>query len=327
MGDFQNIIPLIRQKSTENSVQRTMLIVCLALVPGILVSVLILGIGVIANIVLAMLSILFLEILFHRLAGHAVLTFPFDGSGAVMGLILALSLPPDLPWWMVLIGSSSAAILGKIIFGGLGQNAFNPAMVGVAILLVSFPMEMNNWLLVIDSESGPTPLDSLHTGLRLSYTVSELATTDNGRIFGLLGGSNLEWINLAFLLGGLCLMYLKIIKWPIPLGVIAGIVISAGLLHGVDGDLYPSTLFHLLGGASMLCAFFVATDPVSSPVTPRAKLVYGFCVGMLVVMIRTWGTYPEGVAFAVLIMNAAAPVLDYYLRPKLADVKLKAKQE
>lgn len=295
------------------SVQRSMLSVCLALVPGILISTFIFGFGLLVNIILAILFGLLIELILHGFRGHSVKDFPFEGSGAVMAIIFALSLPASIPWWILLIGIFFAIAIGKYAYGGTGNNVFNPAMVGIAALLLSFPMEMNQWQINIDGQTGATPLDNLQTGLRLSQMISEMA---NAKIVGLFGASGHEWINLAFLLSGLILLQQKVIRWQIPLGVLSGLFISAFLLHIIDGEIYSGALFNLFGGATMLCAFFIATDPVTSPITAKGRFIYGCLIGLAIYSIRTWGNYPEGVAFAVLMMNATVPLFDHFTRPK-----------
>lgn len=285
----------------------------LALGPGILVTVYFFGPGVMYNIALSLLFGLIFELIMYRLKGRPLRTFPMEGSGAIMAILFALSLPPTIAWWMLLIGIGFAVVLGKYIYGGLGNNVFNPAMVGVVVLLVSFPREMSQWQLMIDGQTGATPLDTLQTGLRLSQTLSEL---QNARVYGQFGASQVEWINLAFLIGGLGLIQQKIIRWQIPVGVLTGLFVIALLFHIIDADRYPAVLFHLFGGVTMLGAFFIATDPVTSPITAKGRFIYGLLIGIIIYLIRTFGSYPEGVAFAVLMMNAAVPVLDHYTRPR-----------
>lgn len=295
------------------SVQKTMLLVCLCLFPGIFTSIFIFGPGILVNLIMAILFGLVLELILNRLKGSSMQDFAFDGSGAVMAIIFALSLPPSLPWWILLIGISFSIAIGKYAYGGTGNNVFNPAMVGVAALLISFPAEMNHWRLIIDTQGGATPLDSLQTSLRLSQTITEVQSSN---IFGQFGSNGHEWINLAFLIGGLVLIQQKIIRWHIPAGVLFGLFLITIIFQINDSDHYPNIMFHLFGGATMLCAFFVATDPVTSPITAKGRFIYGFLIGITIYVLRTWGSYPEGIAFAILLMNATAPIFDHYFRPK-----------
>jgi len=295
------------------SVQRTMLIVCLALAPGVLISATIFGSGVFFNLLLAIFFGLVLELVLHALTGRSVRDFHFDASGAVIAIIFALSLPPSLPWWILLIGVSFSIAIGKYVYGGTGNNLFNPAMVGITTLLISFPVEMNKWAIIVDGQSAATPLDSIQTSLRLSQMLSEV---QGSGISGYIGATGHEWINLAFLCGGLVLIYKKIIRWHIPVGVISGLFLITVFFRLVDADHYSGVMFNLFGGATMLCAFFVATDPVTSPITAKGRFIYGLLIGMIIYSIRTWGNYPEGVAFAVLMMNATTPLFDHYFRPQ-----------
>ncbi len=294
-----------------SSIQRTMLIVCLALAPGILISLISFGTGIFFNLLLAIFFGLILELTLHAFTGRSVKDFPFDASGAVMAIIFALSLPPTLPWWILLIGISFSITIGKYAYGGTGKNLFNPAMVGVAALLISFPLEMNQWTITVDGQSSATPLDKLQTGLRLSQMLSEI---QNSEISGFFGATGHEWINLAFLCGGVFLIYKKIIHWHIPAGVLGGLFLITVFFRLVDADHYSGVMFNLFGGATMLCAFFVATDPVTSPHTAKGQFIYGLLIGVMIYSIRTWGNYPEGVAFAVLMMNATAPLFDHYFQ-------------
>ncbi len=295
------------------SIQRTMLIVCLALTPGVLVSIFVFGQGMFINLLLAIVFGLILEVALYTFPGQSIKDFPLDASGAVMAIIFALSLPPSLPWWILLIGISFSTAIGKYAYGGTGNNLFNPAMVGVAALLISFPMEMNQWMLLVDGQSSATPLDYVQTNLRLSYMLSEIQGAGTAGYFGATGH---EWINLAFLFGGIILIYKKVIRWHIPVGVLTGLFLITGLFRLIDADHYSGIMFNLFGGATMLCAFFVATDPVTSPITAKGRFIYGLFIGIIIYSLRTWGNYPEGVAFAVLMMNATVPLFDHYFRPQ-----------
>jgi electron transport complex protein RnfD len=256
-----------------------------------------------------------------------------DPSIIVLALLLALSLPPYLPWWQSGLAAAFAVLIAKHAYGGLGRNLFNPAMAGCAFLLLCFPTLSSAWPPVstktagfaeavnmiftaaphADALSGATPLELVRTQLRLDYMMSEL----NSAAFGTIGAARWELLNVAALAGGILLLTWRTIAWHIPVAFLAGLTVASLLAYGFDTDLFPSPLFHLFSGATMLAAFFIATDPVSSPVTPRAKLAYGFGTGVLVFAIRTWGGYPDGVAFAVLIMNATAPIFDHWLRPRV----------
>lgn len=266
-----------------------------------------------------------------------------DGSALVTAALLAFAIPPLVPWWIPAIGAAAAMLLAKHLYGGLGRNLFNPAMVGYVILLVSFPVEMTQWTpprmgdldyehlgvwasldysltgrlpndATLDALTRATPLDTVREGLRDMRTFSEVRA---GSLFGDFGGRGWEWVNNFIALGGLYLLYRGIVRWHIPVAVLAGILAPATLLYLLDASRFPSPGFHLFSGAAILGAFFIATDPVSAAESVRGRLIYGACIGLLTYAIRTWGGYPEGLAFAVLIMNAAVPLIDRYTRPRI----------
>jgi electron transport complex protein RnfD len=251
-----------------------------------------------------------------RLRGQSLKLFLGDGSIAVTGLIIGLAIPVLAPWWMTVVGVAFAVIVGKHVYGGLGQNLFNPAMVGVAALLVCYPAEMNQWpsLVNTDAISGATSLEFLKTELRSMKMMSEIA---DAPVFGTFGGQGWEWINLGFLLGGLWLLYARIANWQIPLSMLGSLLIVSSLFYMIDADLHASPVFHLFSGASIIGAFFVATDPVTAATTPRGRIIFGAGIGVLTYVIREWAIYPDGVAFAVLLMNAAVPMIDFYTRQRV----------
>ena len=257
------------------------------------------------------------EALALRLRHRSVQPCLRDGSVLVTAARLALAVPPTLPLWQLALGVAVAVLLAKHAYGGLGQNPFNPAMVGYAVLLVSFPLEMTRWPAPggdWDAMTGATALDTLRTGLRQSYTMQEIQA---GPAFGHVGAMGGEWINLAALAGGLYLLARRIVRWHIPVAMLAGIAVPAALFHLFDPGAHASASFHLAAGATMLGAFFIATDPVSAATSDRGRLVYGAGIGLLTWIIRTWGGFPDGVAFAVLIMNLAVPLIDRYTVPRI----------
>ena len=321
----------------SGSVSRMMSFVLLALLPGSLCAAWLFGWGVLVNILLAGLAAITAEAVMLMARKRPVLPVLQDGSALLTGVLLALALPPLAPWWIPVIGSLFAIVIAKQLYGGLGYNPFNPAMAGYVVLLISFPRELSLWpatgqvlglqdtLLLVFSGSLPdtltldaitmaTPLDAVKTRLGLSETLTEIR---DSAVFGSFAGAGWEWLNLWFLLGGLWLLQQKIIKWQIPAGMLGGLFLTALLFYAWNPDIYASPLFHLFSGAAMLGAFFIATDPVSASTTPRGRLYYGFGIGVLTYVIRTWGGYPDGVAFAVLLMNMAAPTIDYYTRPRV----------
>ncbi len=278
------------------------------------------------------------------LAGKPIKPFLFDGSALLTAWLLALSLPPWAPWWIGAVGGAFAIVIGKQVFGGLGQNLFNPAMLARVALLISFPVAMTRWVAPqpLFSASAPGFLDGLHitfgggsaidsvsSATVLGHVKTEL-TRGHGldvslhgvyapldQLFGFASGSLGETSALLLLLGGIFLLWRRIITWQIPVAMLATVALLAGVFHLVDPVRFADPLLHILSGGMILGAFFIATDPVTSPSGGIGQLVFGAGCGALVYIIRTWGGFPEGVAFAVLLMNAATPLLDHYLRPRI----------
>ena len=299
------------------SVPRVMFQVLAALVPVAAVQVYLHGPGLLGLLAVAAITALACEAAALRLRHRTAGAFLRDGSVLVTAALLALAVPPTLPWWLVAFGTAIAVLIGKHAYGGLGQNPFNPAMVGYAVLLVSFPLEMTQWPAPgggWDAMTGATALDALRTGLRQSYTMEEIFA---GPAFGTVAASGAEWINLAALAGGGWLLLRGVIRWQIPAAVLAGIAVPATIAHGLDPGAYAGAAFHLGSGATMLGAFFIATDPVSAATSDRGRLVFGAGIGVLTWIIRSWGGFPDGVAFAVLVMNLAVPLIDRWTVPRI----------
>lgn len=307
-----------------------------AAMPGLIVQTLFFGWGNLVNVVWCVALALGCEALVLKLRNRPIRFYLNDGSAAVTGLLLGLALPPLAPWWVSLTAVVAAIALAKHLYGGLGYNPFNPAMVGYALALISFPVAMTvNWATpapLLDDPVGlidtlgtvfagasaapdgwtmATPLDVYkhEIGANLAVTVTESPVFGDGIARGW------EWVNLAFLAGGLVLLYQRIITWHIPGGMLAGLAFLS-LALGWDADQNVPLSLHLLAGGTMLGAFFIATDPVSAATSNRGKLIFGMGIGVLIYLIRTWGAYPDAVAFAVLLMNFAAPFIDYYTRPR-----------
>lgn len=318
------------------------LVLC-ALIPAVVMHVVFFGPGLLVQIVLGVATALLAEAAALRLRKKSLGVFLTDGSAIITGVLIAMCLPPLAPWWLIVSGNALAILLAKHLYGGLGSNPFNPAMVGYAVLLVSFPAQLTQWLppplaelqitrpdlgdslytiftgqlpahLTWDAITSPTPLDSLRTSLTMGQTMQEAQTSP---IFGMLGGRGWEWINLSVLVGGIWLLTMRIIRWTIPVAMLGAIAVPAAVMHAMDPGAYASASFHLTAGASMLGAFFIATDPVSAATSDRGKLLYGAGIGLITYVIRTWGGYPDGVAFAVLMMNAAVPLIDRYTVPRI----------
>ncbi|HEY1077526.1 MAG TPA: RnfABCDGE type electron transport complex subunit D [Fontimonas sp.] len=288
----------------------------LALPPGIVVQTVVFGPGTVLNLLLCTASCVALDAAGQRLRGRTVMEgdagrwrkLGGDGSALLTGLLLGLALPAQGPTWLPMLAAVAAMVVGKHLFAHHGPSPFNPAMVGLAILLVGVPQAMTAGLPAVDALSSATLLDRVRTGLHLQRTLGEI-----------LGGARLYeqgefWINAAFLGGGLWLLRQRQLPWQIPLGVMAGLAAPALLLWALDTSRHPSPLFQLFSGSTMLAAFFIATAPPSSPRTAKARLVYGLGIGATIYAIRSGGAYPDGVAFAVLLFNAAAPALDRGLR-------------
>lgn len=322
----------------RSSVAGVMFRVHAALIPGVIAYVALFGFAILVQIALAVATALACEAAMLALRRKPVAPFLEDGSAALTGVLLALALPPPAPFWLPIVGTAFAVIVAKHLYGGLGYNPFNPAMAGYAALLVSFPTETTLWpapdaawlgpveslrlvftgetpgLNAPDALTGATILDYTRTQVAAGHTVTELAAEP---VFGMLGGARWEWLSAAYLAGGAYLLAARVIRWQIPVAMLAALFILAGLFHLLDPDRFLGPVTHLFSGAAMLGAFFIATDPVSASTTPRGRLVFGAGVGALTFLLRGWGGYPDGVAFAVLLMNLAVPVIDRYTRPRV----------
>ncbi len=324
----------------QTSVANVMRQVIYALVPGILVAVWLFGWGVLIQCLLAVVFALIFEAVMLRIRNLSFEVFLYDGSAIVTALLFALSITPFAPWWVNFFGIGFAIIVAKHMYGGLGYNLFNPAMAGYVFVLLCFPVEMTIWpsvkgiaeidigfldtLLVIftgqpfmeqlDSISGATPLDYMKSQLDGMAMVTEIYRSP---LFGSIGGKGWELLALAWIGGGVWLLIQRIIKWQMPVIFIGTLFVISLLFYWYDSNLYTSPLFNLFSGGTMLAAFFIITDPVSASTTPRGQLIYASGIGIITYLIRTWGGYPDGIAFAVLIMNAAVPLIDRYTRPRI----------
>ncbi|WP_324728329.1 RnfABCDGE type electron transport complex subunit D [Pseudomonas chlororaphis] len=317
----------------DERLQQAMKRVLVATLPGLLALFWLFGWGILINLLLACATALAVEAAVLRLRQWPLRPFLGDGSALVSATLLALALPPYCPWWLTVSATACALLFGKHLYGGVGKNPFNPAMLGYALVLVSFPQQMTHWpashgldllgglLLVfgIASDSGApdawaqaTALDSLR--INKSLTIDELFA--GNAAFGHFGGKGVEWVNLAFLAGGAFLLQQRVFSWHAPAGMLGSLfVISLLCWNGSGSDSHGSPFFHLLTGATMLGAFFIVTEPVSGPKSAKARLLFGVGVGLLTYLIRTWGGYPDGVAFAVLLMNLAVPALERLAAP------------
>ena len=325
---------------------RVMRSVALATIPGIITLVYFFGYGVLIQIALCISVALVSEALILKIRQRPIATMLKDNSALLTGLLLGISIPPLAPWWISVIGVSFAIIIAKQLYGGLGFNLFNPAMVGYVLLLVSFPVTMTNWQVPvelsqytvtigdtfsaiftgvtqsnlsvndlrhgIDGITMATPLDTLKTDLTQGKTAYESFTNP---IFGSFVSVGWVWVNLAFLLGGLWLVALRIIRWHIPAAVIVSLAVCATIGFMLDPDTHGSAIFHALSGATMFGAFFIATDPVTAATSNKGKLIFGAIIGVLIYVIRQYGGFPDAMAFAVLLANMTVPLLDMYSKP------------
>ena len=328
---------------STTSVPAVMRRVLYALVPAAVCYAWFFGFGLLLNFVIALVTALFAEAAVLKLRGRGTRLALHDGSALVTAALLAFALPPLVPGWVPALGALVAIVLAKQLYGGLGKNLFNPAMVGYVFLLISFPVEMTQYLpprmgdldyqrlgflatldytftghlpagIGVDALTRATPLDLVKEGLRSARTFAEISS---GSLFGDFGGRGWEWVNNFIALGGLYLLYTNTIRWQIPVALLAGLLAPATAFYLFDTSQYAGPGFHLFSGATLLGAFFIATDPVSAAATDRGRLIYGAGIGIITYMIRTWGGYPDGIAFAVLLMNGAVPLIDRYTRPRI----------
>jgi len=327
----------------DKNVATMMLQVLLALVPAAMAHVWYFGPGFIFNLLIASLFCVGSEALMVRARGKDPVIALADYSALVTAALLAFALPSLTPWWVTATGAMFGVVVAKHLYGGIGFNIFNPAMAGYVVILVAFPMEMNLWVaprmgdidyvnlgllqtvtytltgnlpadLGFDAISRATPLDAMQSGLRSMQTYALIRINP---MMGDFGGRGWEWLGNFFAIGGFWLLLQKIIRWQIPTGVFVGLLVPAGIMYLVDPGSNASPGFHLFSGATILCAFFIATDPVSAATSAKGRFVYGLGIGLLIYIIRRWGAYADGVAFAVLLMNMAVPAIDLVTRPHI----------
>lgn len=320
------------------SIRKVMVSVMLALAPATLFGFWLYGWPAINLWVVSLIAAMLGEAFVLRWQRRAVRPAVMDGSGILTAWLLALSLPPYAPWWIAVLGSLFAVIVGKQVFGGLGQNVFNPAMAARVMLLISFPLEMTTWVAPsqapglleslritflsqpIDGMASASLLGHVKTGFTQGMTLDQslaglYAPLD--MLWGSRAGSLGETAALLLLIGGLFLIARRIITWHAPFAMLLGVAVPALLFNAIDGNHYAGPLYHLLTGGVMLGAFFIITDPVTSPNTALGQFIFGLGCGLLTWVIRTFGAYPEGVAFAVLLMNAATPLIDTWVKPRI----------
>jgi electron transport complex protein RnfD len=334
--------PFIAQPS---SVSQIMLRVLLALIPGIALYVWYFGPAILVSITLASITALATEAAMLKLRNRPIKPFITDNTALLTAWLLALSIPPLGPWWMVVVGTAFAIAVSKHLYGGLGSNPFNPAMIGYAVLIISFPVHMTHWLtphalggvelsfldqlnyifngvlpnnLTLDAITMATALDTMKTQLHLGLSVSDIRDMP---IYGRLAGKGSEMVAIGFAVGGLYLLFTRIITWHLPVAYLAALFATAGIFHLVDPQHYVTPLFHWFSGAAMIGAFFIITDPVTSPTTAKGKIIFAVGAGILTYLIRAFGGFPDGMAFATLLMNLCVPLIDAYTQPKVFGKK------
>lgn len=312
------------------TVSKIMWGVVLALMPAFLVSLWYFGFGALITIAIAVITCVGTEFLATKYILNQKPTIG-DGSAVITGLLLAFNIPSNIPWWQIVIGSVFAIAVVKTSFGGLGKNPFNPALAGRVFMLISFPVDMTSWPLPIqnrfvftDAITGPTSLGLVKEGLKNGEAMDKIM----GQIdylnltLGNVGGSLGEVSAIALIIGGLYLLFRKIITWHIPVSYILTVAVFSGILWLINPEQFINPLFHILAGGLLLGAIFMATDMVTSPMTPAGMLIFGLGCGILTVLIRVWGAYPEGVSFAILLMNAVTPLLNKGFKPKRFGEKI-----
>jgi len=337
--------PSPHHKSSGNtsSVMRT---VAFATAPGVAALVYFFGAGVLVQIALCICAAMLTEAIVLYVRGRNISSSLRDNSALLTGLLLGISIPPLAPWWIGVIGVVFAVLVAKQLYGGLGFNLFNPAMIGYVLLLISFPVAMTNWSVpneishypigvldvlsaiftetttkglsvndirqTIDGVTMATPLDTLKTDLTLGLTVGESSAKN---VFSSWAGLGWEWVNLGFLVGGLYLLKTGIIRWQIPVAILGSLLFFSLMGYLLDPDSHGTPAFHLFSGATMFGAFFIATDPVTAATSNKGRIIFGVIIGALLYVIRNYGGFPDAIAFAVLLANITVPVIDYYSKP------------
>ncbi|MDG1728274.1 MAG: RnfABCDGE type electron transport complex subunit D [Algibacter sp.] len=318
---------------SDRTSKRVMYDVLYALIPAFLVSIYVFGINALILTSVAVISCIVFEYLIQKYLLKTEIAIA-DGSALITGILLAFNLPSNLPIWMIIIGAFIAIGVAKLSFGGLGYNIFNPALVGRVFLLVCFPVQMTSWpiavenYLSLDAVTGETTLGIIKEGLMYGETmttISEKIPSVMELLLGITSGSAGEMSALALLLGGLFLIVRKVITWHIPVTILVTMAVMTGVFWLVNPELYANPLIHILSGGAILGAFYMATDLVTSPMTKKGMVIFAIGIAIITVVIRLFGAYPEGVSFAILIMNAFVPLIDKYFKPRRFGNKIKSK--
>lgn len=306
----------------ESSVSKIMQSVIIALIPALIWSFFVFGLPAVLTTLVSVIACVGFEWLIKK---YLLKVNPSvsDGSAVLTGILLAMNLPASLPLWIVIIGALIAIGVAKMSFGGLGNNPFNPALVGRVFLLISFPVQMTTWPInnnAVDATTGATPLALIKAGLKSGTPVSDIMKelpTYSDLFIGNIGGSLGEISVVLLLIGFIFMLFKKVISWHIPVSVIGSIFIFTGILWLVNPNQNINPIYHILTGGVMLGAIFMATDMVTSPMSKWGQLIFGVGIGVITVCIRVWGAYPEGISFAILIMNAFTPLINKFVKPKL----------
>ncbi|TNF45768.1 MAG: RnfABCDGE type electron transport complex subunit D [Bacteroidetes bacterium] len=307
---------------SADSTQKIMLRVVYAMIPALLWSVFVFGLDALRVTLIAVVACLAFEYVIQKYL-MKIKPMITDGSALITGILLAFNVPSNIPWWIIVIGALASIGIGKLSFGGLGSNIFNPALVGRVFLLISFPVQMTSWPVNsrsgIDAVTSATPLGIIKEGITNGTPISEISKSLPSTVemlFGEIGGSLGEISAFLLILGGLYMLFTKVITWHIPVSIIVTVGLVAGIFWLVNPEVYINPVYHLLTGGLMLGAIFMATDMVSSPMNPKGQLIYGVGIGLITISIRLFGAYPEGISFAILIMNAFTPLINTYVKPK-----------
>jgi electron transport complex protein RnfD len=305
-----------------DSTQKIMYRVVYAMIPALVWSVFVFGLDALRVTLIAVAACLAFELIIQKyiLKINPTIT---DGSALITGILLAFNVPSNLPWWIIIIGSLAAIGIGKLSFGGLGNNIFNPALVGRVFMLISFPVQMTSWPVNarsgVDAVTAATPLSIIKEGITNGIPISEISQnlpTATDMLFGNIGGSLGEISAILLIIGGLYMLWKKVITWHIPISVIGSVALFAAIFWLINPETYINPVYHILSGGLMLGAIFMATDMVSSPMTPKGQMIFGVGIGVITICIRMFGAYPEGISFAILIMNAFTPLINNYVKPK-----------
>ncbi|HKJ78433.1 MAG TPA: RnfABCDGE type electron transport complex subunit D [Prolixibacteraceae bacterium] len=307
---------------SADSTQKIMYRVVYAMIPALIWSVFVFGLDALRVTLIAVVACLAFEFVIQKYL-MKVKPSVTDGSALVTGILLAFNVPSNLPWWIIVIGALAAIGIGKLSFGGLGTNIFNPALVGRVFLLISFPVQMTSWPVnrqsSVDGITAATPLNIIKEGISNGTPIGEIQQKlpeAADMLVGNIGGSLGEISAILLLIGGIYMLFKKVITWHIPVSIIGTVGAIAALFWLANPGLYINPVYHLLSGGLMLGAIFMATDMVSSPMTVKGQWIYGVGIGVITISIRLFGAYPEGISFAILIMNAFTPLINTYVKPK-----------